>query len=103
MISQNSLFMPEENGLTHFHTMLHFDILRYIAAENIVRKGEIACHKQFLLFSQCFLAYMAIIFHFKCTLKCCLQFFSIWTSLKFLLSGNGLRGRKYHKEGNSGC
>ena len=22
--------------------------------ENIVRKGEIACHKQFLLFSQCF-------------------------------------------------
>ena len=23
-------------------------------AENIVRKGEIACHKQFLLFSQCF-------------------------------------------------
>ena len=23
-------------------------------AENIVRKGEIACYKQFLLFSQCF-------------------------------------------------
>ena len=23
--------------------------------ENIVRKGEIACYKQFLLFSQCFL------------------------------------------------
>ena len=22
--------------------------------ENIVRKGEIACYKQFLLFSQCF-------------------------------------------------
>ena len=56
---------------------------RYIAAENIVRKGEIACYKQFLLFSQCFLPYMALTFHFKCTLKCRLQFVSIWTSLKF--------------------
>ena len=50
--------------------------------ENIVRKGEIACNKQFLLFPQCFLPYMALIFHFKCTLKCCLQFVSIWTSQK---------------------
>ena len=25
--------------------------------ENIVRKGEIVCNKQFLLFSQCFLPY----------------------------------------------
>ena len=47
-----------------------------IAVENIVRKGEIACNKQFLLFSQCFLPYMALIFHFKGTLKCCLQFVS---------------------------
>ena len=51
--------------------------------ENIVRKGEIACNKQFLLFSQCFLLYVALIFHFKCTLNCRLQFVSIWTSLKF--------------------
>ena len=58
-------------------------LLRYIAMENIVRKGEIACNKQFLLFSQCFLSYMTLIFHFKCTLKCRLNFFSIWTSLKF--------------------
>ena len=43
--------------------------------ENIVRKGEIACNNLFLLFSVCFLPY---IFHFRCTLKCCLQ------------SGNGL-------------
>ena len=42
--------------------------LRYIAIENIVRKGEIACNNQFLLFSQCFLPYMALIYHFKCTL-----------------------------------
>ena len=53
--------------------------------ENMVRKGEIASNKQFLLFSQCFLPYMVLIFHFKCTctLKCCLQFVSVWTSLKF--------------------
>ena len=48
-----------------------------------MRKGEIACYKQFLLFSQCFLLYMVLIFHFKCTLKCRLQFVSIWTGLKF--------------------
>ena len=29
--------------------------------ENIVRKGEIACNKQFLLYSQCFLPYMVLI------------------------------------------
>ena len=33
---------------------------------------------------------MALIFHFKCTLKCCLQFVSIWMS-KIVLSGDGLR------------
>ena len=48
----------------------------------MVRKGEIACNKQFLLFTQCFPPYMALIFHFKCTLKCRLQFLSIWTRLK---------------------
>ena len=53
-----------------------------IAVENIVRKGEIACNKQFLLFSQCFLPYLAFHFHFKCTLKFCLQFVSIWTGLE---------------------
>ena len=37
--------------------------------ENIVRKGEIACNKQFLLFSQCFLPYTVLIFHFKYTLN----------------------------------
>ena len=48
-----------------------------------MRKGEVACNKQFLPFPQCFLPYMVLIFHFKCTLKCCLQFVSIWTSPKF--------------------
>ena len=57
--------------------------LRYIAVKNIVRIGEISCNKQFLLFSQSFLCYMALILHLKCILKCGLQFVSIWTSLKF--------------------
>ena len=56
---------------------------RYIALENIERKGEIASSKQFLFFSQCFLPYMVLIFHLKYTLKCRLQSVSIWTSLKF--------------------
>ena len=34
------------------------------------------------LFSR-FLPYVALIFQFKCTLKCNLQFVSIWTGLKF--------------------
>ena len=48
---------------------------REIAVENIVRKGEIACFKQFFLFSQCFLYYMTLIVHFKCILKYLLCFF----------------------------
>ena len=52
--------------LTRYHIMPHFDALKIcIAVENIMRKGEIACSKQFLLFSQCFPPYMALIFHFK--------------------------------------
>ena len=45
--------------------MLHLDCEIYIAVKKIVRKGEIACNKQFLLFSQCFLPYRALIFHFN--------------------------------------
>ena len=62
--------------------MPHFDTLEMVV-ENIVRKEAIACNKQFLLFSQCFLPYMALIFHFQCILKCHLQFVSIWAGLKF--------------------
>ena len=52
--------------------------------ENILRKGEIASNKQFLLSSHCILSYAPLIFLFKCTLKCCLQLVSNWTF------GNGL-------------
>ena len=69
---------------TQYRILMHS---RYIAVENIVRKGEkrkgeIACNKQFLIISQCVLHGMVLIFHFKCTLECHLQFVSIWTSLK---------------------
>ena len=64
--------------LTHYNTIPHLDTM-----ENTVGKEEIAFNKRFLLFSQCFLPFTVLIFHFKCTLKCRLQFVSIWTSLKF--------------------
>ena len=49
---------------TKCHILIHY---RYIAMQNIVRKGEIAYNKQFLLFSQCFPPYMALYFqmHFN--------------------------------------
>ena len=56
--------------------------------ENNVRKGEIACNKRFILFSQCILPNMVLIFHFKFTLKCRLQSAD---QSKILLSGNGLK------------
>ena len=60
------------------------------AVENIVRKGAITCNNQFLLFSQSFLHYMVLIFHFKCTLKCRLQYSFNLDQCKILSSGNGL-------------
>ena len=53
--------------LIHYHTMPHFDTLKICSRGKYCEKGEIACNKQFLLFSQCFLPYMALIFHFNCT------------------------------------
>ena len=58
--------------------------------ENIVRNGEIAFNMQFLLLSQCFLPYLALTFHFKCTLK---KLSSVCLNLdqsKICLSGNAL-------------
>ena len=70
--------------------MLHFDAVKIYSCENIVRKGEIACNKQFLLFSQCFLPYLALTFHFKCTLKCRLAICFNLDQSKILSSGIGL-------------
>ena len=57
--------------------------------ENIVRKGEIACNKQFLLFLR-FLFNMLLTLHFECTLKCRLQSIFNLDQCKVLSSGNGL-------------
>ena len=65
---------------TQYGILMH---QRHIAVENIVKKGEIVCNKQFLLFTQCFLTYMVLFSHFKCTLIGCLQFLSVWTSQGF--------------------
>ena len=70
--------------------MPHFDT-KYIAVENIVRKGEIACNKQFLIFSLYFLPYKAVIFHFKYTLKCSSVICLNLDQSKILSSCNGLR------------
>ena len=47
-----------------------------------MRKGETACNEQFLLFSQCFMPYLAPIFHLKCIIKCRLQKFCSLVSLR---------------------
>ena len=56
-------------SLTHYHTIPHFVTLM------IYSYGK-QCEKRrncFLLFLQCFLLYMVLIFHFKCTIKGRLQ------------------------------
>ena len=53
-----------------------------------MRKGEIACNKQFLLFSQGFLPYIALfslIYNFKMSSAICCNL----DQSKILLSGNG--------------
>ena len=97
LFDKNSFISPylqcdNLHGITHYHTMPHFDELKICNSGKHYEKRRIACNKQFLPFSQCFPPYMALIFHYKCTLKCHLQFVSIWTSLKFcrLVIINGL-------------
>ena len=76
--------------LTHYHTMMHFDTLKIYSCRNIVRKGEIACNKQFLLlltiFSTLYGTYFSFQMHFKVSSAIC---FNLDQS-KILLSCNGL-------------
>ena len=69
--------------LTNYHTMPHFDALKIYSCRKHCEKRKTACNKQFLLFSQCFLPMWYLFSVLKCSLKCRLQFVSIWTSLKF--------------------
>ena len=70
-----SIFTFFYNILAHYHTIPHFDALKIYSCGKHCEKGEMACNNQFLLFSQCFLPYMVLIFYFRYTLKCCLQYF----------------------------
>ena len=67
--------------------MPHFDALKIYSCRKNCEKREIACNKQPVLFSQCFLPCMALIFHFECTLKCLFQL----DLSKILSPGNGLK------------
>ena len=69
--------------LTHYHTIPHFDALKVHSCGKHCEERRNCFVQTFFPFSQCFLPYMALIFRFQCTLKCRLQFVSIWTSLKF--------------------
>ena len=53
--------------------MPHFDVLKIYSCGKYCKKRRIACNNQFLLFSQCFLPYMAIVFHFKMLSAICLN------------------------------
>ena len=79
ILDWSKLKQMSDNILTNYNTMPDFDSLKIYSC----RKEKLLVHKQFFLFSQCFLPYMVLFHHFKCTLKCRLQFVSIRTSLKF--------------------
>ena len=71
-------------GIFILHSFQHF--------VNPLPYNTAICSKQFLLFSQCFLPFIVLIFHFQCTLKCCLQFFFFNLNQSEILSfGNGLK------------
>ena len=62
IIVQYRVYRISYTVLTHYHTMPHFDALKIYSSGKKLRKGEIACNKQFLLFSQCFPRCMPLIF-----------------------------------------
>ena len=60
----------------------------HVCCKNLLktlRKGEIACNKQFLLFPQCFLPVLRPFCHFHQFWNCGLQTLSVWVSLKFVI------------------
>ena len=59
--------------------------------ENTVGKGDIARSEQYLLFPQCFYLFWKTFCHFRQIWNCRLQTLSVWKSLKFGKSGNGLK------------
>ena len=52
---QNFRLVQFETNCRHFKVYLKWKIFTIQGKKNIVKKKDIACNKQFLLFSQCFL------------------------------------------------
>ena len=77
--------------LTCYHTVPHFNALKISSCGKHCEKRRNVLEQAISPLLTVFLSYMVLIFHFKCFLKCLLQFVSIWTCLKFLLSSNGLK------------
>ena len=68
--------------LTYYHTMPHFDALKIYSCGKHCKKRRNCLLQAISPFQTMFSTLsMVLIFHFKCTLKCCLLFVSIWTSL----------------------
>ena len=68
---------------THYHTMPHFDALKIYSCRKHCDKRTNCLEQAISPFLTVFSTIYGTYFHFKCTLKHCLQFVSIWTSLKF--------------------
>ena len=62
--------------------------------EDLMRKGEIACNKQFLFFSRCFLPLWHLFFILNAHQKVVCNLFQFRPESKILLSGNGLNIEK---------
>ena len=76
--------------LTHYHTMPHFEALKiYSCGRHCEKKEKLLVTSNFSFSHIVFYPIWHII-HFECTLKCRLQFVSIWTSLKFCCVGKEL-------------
>ena len=60
-------------------------VCRTSLLKTLLRKGEIACDEQFLLFPQCFVPVWRNFFHFHKICYCLLQTLSVWKSVKFIV------------------
>ena len=69
--------------VSHYHTMLHFDAPKIYSCGKHFEKRRNCLQQAISPFLTMFLSYIPLIFHFKCSLKCRLQFVSNWTSLRF--------------------
>ena len=76
--------MTTDTPLIHYHTMQHFHTLKtYSCGKHREKKEKLLVTSNFCFSHIVFFPIWHLFFHFKCTLKCLLQFVSIWTSLNF--------------------